>query len=236
MMMMFSLILVTINIFFFLKRSLHGVRILVLCFLNFLLILMYNFGSLAWNHIRSNVGDGYLGFLASTPANSYLFQKVMEPIIYGTGIPLLLYFFLQLIKPISTIKIDKAREEVISRLELYLVYFPLGIYLLGQGTSLLSRSLYLQTNGVGFITRLSGVTNFVSFGILTLIILTKARLKKITVLFPLCLWYLFLLSSGSRSSLIPLCILIIFFMKSISNFIKRSVAIASITIFAAPLP
>jgi hypothetical protein len=45
-----------------------------------------------------------------------------------------------------------------------------------------------------------------------------------------------LLSSGSRSSLIPLCILIIFFMKSISNFIKRSVAIASITIFAAPLP
>jgi hypothetical protein len=154
----------------------------------------------------------------------------MEPVIYGIGIPLLLYFFFQVRKPISAIEIDKVRDEAISPLEMYFVYIPLGIYLLGQGTSLLSRSLYLQTNGFGFITRLSGVTNFVSFGILSFIILTKTRWKKITILLPLTLWYLFLLSSGSRSSLIPLGILIVFFMKSISNFIVKTVVITSILI------
>ena len=220
-MILICVLQIYLTAFFAFSRSRYGIRIILDCCVNIFLLFLYYFGPFIWNSIRRDVGDGYLGFLPSTPDNSELFRSVLSPIIVGIMSAILFYFIWSLSKPLNVSINSKLTKASISLWDKLLIYLPIAIYLIGQGSSVFNRGVYLQTNGIDFIARLGGVTNLISFGAILYVIYTRNDWKKIDIYFPLTFWYILLVSSGSRSTLIVIAIAILLINKINRNwFIK----------------
>ena len=190
-------------------------------FVLFFLSILYFFGSLIWNFIRGGVGPGYLGFLSSSPDNHALFQKVMSPVIYGVGFSILIKIARERMHPPRDTPAEIKLQSALSKYEKLLIYFPFLIYLIGQGTSIFVRNVYLQTNGIGFIERLSGVTNLVSLGGIFFAMSKTKNLESRYSILPTLFWYLLLMSSGTRLAILPLILLLYWIYQNFQIFYLR---------------
>lgn len=226
MLIFYNLVIVGIIVYFvtkFLAEIAINQRILKLNILEIstiLLAIFYFFAPIIWNSIRVKVGDGYLGFIEADSNTTNVFHQIIAPIIitkffFGTICRLIGIFRFNMATQIHP---ENMRDD--RKLIFILFLLTLIIFIFGEGNSILLRETYLSTNGLGVFARLSGITTLASLGVLLMIGLASKRNLHATIL-SLLIWYLFLISKGSRSSLLALSSLFILFFKNSRSKFRR---------------
>jgi len=183
-----------------------------------ILLFFYLLGPSIWNLIRTSAGDGLLGFIPSTPESAEKFRNILFPMIIATFLAdRLAVHYLKIsklfIQDFTGARKTMTRESKI--LAIFLVVFPMFIWLAGEGGSILSRAEYLYSNGIPILLRLSGITHQVS--VFTLAFLSFAIDRNHRALKGFCLvsfvWVILLLSKGSRTTILILSIALIYVWK-----------------------
>jgi hypothetical protein len=201
-----------------LKRKI--LRLNLLEFAAFFLSFLYIFAPRIWNLIRAKAGDGYLGFIEADPTKTHLFREVIAPLVitqflFGTiGRKIGIFRF----DAVDRIRLNHTRKDNELVSIVFLVTF--FIFIIGEGSSIFSRETYLNLNGIGIFARLSGITTLASLGVLMLIGLTNKRSLLATSL-SFLVWYVFLLSKGSRSSLLACSFFILLLWVHSNSRIRR---------------
>jgi hypothetical protein len=189
-------------------------------FASFSLSFFYIFAPRIWNSIRAKAGDGYLGFIDADTAKTQILREVIAPLVitqflFGTvGRNLNIFRFDAVTRERSTYtRNDKGLISIV-----FLSTF--FIFILGEGSSIFLRDTYLYSNGIGIFARLSGITTLASLGVLLLIGLANKGSLLATSM-SLLTWYVFLLSKGSRSSLLACSFLVLLLWVHSNSRIRR---------------
>ncbi len=176
---------------------------------SFLLSFFYIFAPRIWNLVRIKAGDGYLGFIDADTARTQIFREVIAPIVITQFLFGIIGRNLKIFRFNGGNRNRLTKTQSNDKLIFVVFLFTFFIFILGEGSSIFSRDTYLNSNGIGIFARLSGITTLASLGVLVLIGLADKRALHAT---SLCLlaWYVFLLSKGSRSSLLAclFCVLL----------------------------
>ena len=194
-------------------QSSLGVISLLVC-----LVILFYFGSDIWNLIRDDVGNGYLGFISSSPDFERIFREALSPVIYGIGLASIIHTLIRSGRFEEQVNIKVPKSNEVMLYDKALIFIPIIIYILGQGTSLINREVYLQTNGIRFIARLGGVTNLVSLGVIFFIINRAQVVKWRFTLLPMLTWFVLLISAGTRVAIVPLFLFVYWIFRNVHNW------------------
>jgi hypothetical protein len=184
------------------------------------LSFFYIFAPIIWNLIRAKAGDGYLGFIEADTAKTQIFREVIAPMVITQ------FLFGSIGRKLNIFRLDARNRKRLTDTQdvdklIFIVFLvTFFIFILGEGTSIFFRETYLNSNGIGIFARLSGITTLASLGVLVLIGLANKGSLQAT---SLCLlaWYVFLLSKGTRSSLLACSFFVLLFWVHSNSRFRR---------------
>jgi hypothetical protein len=194
------------------------------------LVLLGGLGPIVWETIRGNLPAGYLGFISLLPEDVFNLHVVLLSMalgIFAGAIPLVIAKnFNQSISNSSTSFTFLFRGTKTNIKSSYLVILgatTVVMRLIGEGTSILFRDFYLQTNGINFFLRSSNVI-ILPISMLMLYAANKNLDKKFNkyLLSTVATLLILTLARGSRSGLIIIIgLFFYFYLKMKLNLIGK---------------